>query len=177
MSTGGFVGMRIALRRPDLLKSLLLMDTSAESESEEAGKKYSLLLKVVKLFGLRIVKGQIMPILFHKTFLKDKTRKDEVKQWEKIMTSHNKNAIILFGKGIFSRSSVLGKLKGLSIPTAVVVGEFDKATPLEYEKRLAAAIPNAKLYTIPDSGHSAAIEKPNLVAEAMQDFYKSVGII
>lgn len=177
MSTGGFVGMRIALRRPDLLKSLFLMDTSAEAEGEEAGKKYALLLKVVKLFGLRIVKSQVMPILFHKTFLKDKARRDEVKKWEKIMTSHNKNAVMLFGKGIFSRGSVLDKLNGLSIPTAVMVGEFDKATPIEYEKRLADAIPNAKLYTIPDSGHSAAVEKPVLVAEAMQDFYKSAGIL
>ena len=36
VSVGGMVGMRIALRRPDLLRSLTLVDTSAEAEPEQA---------------------------------------------------------------------------------------------------------------------------------------------
>jgi len=36
LSTGGFIGLRIGIRRPDLVKSLVLMDTSADDEPEEA---------------------------------------------------------------------------------------------------------------------------------------------
>ncbi len=32
LSTGGFVGVRLGIRRPDLLRSLVLMGTSAENE-------------------------------------------------------------------------------------------------------------------------------------------------
>ena len=41
MSTGGFVGMRMAFRRPDLLQSLVLMNTSAEAESAKSLKQYN----------------------------------------------------------------------------------------------------------------------------------------
>lgn len=38
VSVGGMVGMRMALRRPDLLRSLTLIDTSAEAETEQAAR-------------------------------------------------------------------------------------------------------------------------------------------
>jgi len=177
MSTGGFVGMRIALRRPDLLKSLVLMDTSAEAESETALKQYNLLLWMIKYVGLWAVVGQVMPILFHKNFLKDDSRQAEVKNWRHIVTGHSKRGIVSFGKGIFSRNSVLEQLAGLSLSAAVIVGEQDIATTPEYAQRMVDVIPNAKLYKIPDAGHSAAVEKPTEVADAMRDFYTNAGII
>lgn len=177
MSTGGFVGMRVALRRPELLKSLVLMDTSAEAENDTALKQYNMLLWMVKYVGWWAVIGQVMPLLFHKSFLEDGSRKAEVKQWKDIVTGHEKKGIVPFGKGIFARDSVLERLAGLSLPTAVVVGEQDVATTPEYAQRIADVIPNTKMYTIPDAGHSAAVEKPTTVADAMRDFYTSVGII
>ena len=158
MSTGGFVGMRIALRRPDLLKSLVLMDTSAEAENDKAVKQYNLLLWMVKYVGWWSVIGQVMPILFHKSFLKDDSRQTEVKKWRDIVTGHSKKGCILFGKGIFSRDTVLEQLANVSLPVAVIVGEQDIATTPEYAQRMADAIPNAKLYNIPDAGHSGAVE-------------------
>jgi pimeloyl-ACP methyl ester carboxylesterase len=177
MSTGGFVGMRIALRRPDLLKSLVLMDTSAEAESKKAMKQYNLLLWMVKYVGFWAVIGQVMPILFHKSFLKDDSRQAEVKKWRNIITGQSKRGLIPFGKGIFARKSVLETLAGLTLPAAVIVGEQDIATPPEYAQRMADVIPNAKFYKIPDAGHSAAVEKPTEVADAMQNFYTGAGII
>ena len=40
LSMGGFVGMRLAARRPELLKTLMLLETSADGEPEENGPKY-----------------------------------------------------------------------------------------------------------------------------------------
>ncbi len=176
-STGGFVGMRIALRRPDLLKSLVLMDTSAEAESQTALRQYNLLLWMVKYVGWWAVIGQVLPILFYNSFLKDGSRKIEVKNWRNIVTGHSKKGIVPFGKGIFERKSVLEQLADLSLPAAVIVGEQDIATTPDFAQRMADVIPNAKLYKIPDAGHSAAVEKPTEVADAMRDFYTSAGII
>lgn len=177
MSTGGFVGMRIALRRPDLLKSLVLMDTSAEAESEKSAKKNNLLVWMIKHIGWWAVINQVLPILFHKSFLKDDSRKAEVSKWRNILKGQNKKGVLLFGQGIFARKSVLEQLVNLSVATAVIVGEEDVATAPDFSQRMADTIPNAKLYKIPDAGHSAAIEKPTQVADAMHDFYTSVGIL
>lgn len=177
MSTGGFVGMRIALRRPDLLKSLVLMDTSAEAESEKSVKQYNILLFMIKYLGWWTGIGQVMPILFHKSFLKDESRQPEVKKWRNIITGHSKKGTCSFGKGIFIRDSVLDQLANMSLPTAVIVGEQDIATTPEYAQRMADIIPNAKLYKIPDAGHSGAVEKPTAYADAMRDFYNYMGIM
>ena len=177
MSAGGFVGMRVALRRPDLLKSLVLMDTSAEGEDETGLKKYNLLMWMVKNVGWWAVMGSVLPIMFHKDFLKDGSQKAEVKKWRNIITSQSKQGVTLFAKGIFSRDSVLEKLANLSLPTAVIVGEKDIATTPDVARRMTDTIPHAKQYTIPNAGHSAAVEKPREVAKAMHDFYTSAGII
>jgi pimeloyl-ACP methyl ester carboxylesterase len=109
--------------------------------------------------------------------LEDDSRKAEVKYWKDIITGHNKKGIVPFGRGIFARDSVLEQLPSLSLPTAVIVGEQDVATPPAYAQQMVDVIPNAKLYTIPDAGHSAAVEKPTAVADAMRGFYTSVGIM
>lgn len=175
MSTGGFVALRIALQRPDLIKSLVLMDTSAEEEHPKALRKNNLLLWVVKNIGWFPVQGAVMRIVFHNTFLKDKSRKTEAQRWRKIITGQDVKAMYPFGKGIFARGSVLDQLPQIQAPTLVIVGAHDRATPLEYNKRIAEHIPGAAFTVIPDSGHSCAIEQPDLVNEAMLAFYEGMG--
>jgi len=176
MSTGGFIGMRIAIRRPELLKSLILMNTSAEKESMKALKKNNTLLWVVKNIGFFPVIGQVMPILFHSNFLKDKSRKSEVKKWKKIITSQKRKGIVPFGKGIFARDSVLEKLSEIKIHTGIIVGNNDVPTPPQYSKNMASIIPNAELFIIPDAGHSVAVEKPEEVTNAIRKFYNKIGL-
>ncbi len=171
MSTGGFVGMRIALRRPEVLKSLVLMNTSASKEPAAAKKKYDLLIWMVKTFGWGPVIGTAIKTMFHSTFLKDRSRKEQVKEWKNIVKSHNKGAVIKFGQGIFSRDDVLDRLSALEIPCAVIIGEFDAATPPKLGRKIADKIPGAKLYEIKDAGHSTPIEKPQEVNKALRDFY------
>ncbi len=177
MSTGGFVGMRIALRRPDLLKSMILVDTSAEEESPETFKKNHLLLRLVKTLGWFPLIGQVMPILFHSTFLKDADRKSEVKKWKRIIQGHEIKGMVAFGKSIFSRESILDRLAELDLPTAVIVGDKDIATAPAYNRRIAEVVPNAEFYSIPEAGHSSPVEKPQEVLEAMLDFYAKRGLM
>lgn len=171
MSTGGFVGMRIGLRRPDLLKSLVLMSTSAEGEPEKSLKKNNLLLNMVKYFGWWTVIGQVIPIMFYKTLLQDTSQQETVNYWRNAVSSQDKKAMYAFGKAIFSRDNVLKKLATLDLPVAVIVGEEDILTPPVNSERMTNMIPGARLYKIKDAGHSAAIEKAKEVTEAMLDFY------
>jgi pimeloyl-ACP methyl ester carboxylesterase len=71
LSMGGFVGMRLAIRRPELLKSLVLLETSADPEAQENIGRYRLLNFVARWLGLRLVADRVMPILFGQKFLND----------------------------------------------------------------------------------------------------------
>ena len=53
MSTGGFVGVRLLLRRPDLINRLILIDTSAQAEEPAKLKRFNLLLFLVRFIGIR----------------------------------------------------------------------------------------------------------------------------
>ena len=174
MSTGGFVGMRLALQRPDLLRSLVLMSTSAEGEPKKALKKNKLLLKTVQHLGWWPVIGQVLCMMFHRRYVKNPANKKTVGYWKSVVTAQNKKAMLAFGKAIFNRDDVLSSLSQLTLPVAVIVGENDALTPLNCSKRMAEVIPGARLSIIPDAGHSAAIEKPNEVTDAMLTLYDNL---
>lgn len=177
MSTGGFVGLRLALRRPDLLKSLVLIDTSADPEEKSKLSQYNLLLKTVNLVGWRPVIGRVMPILFYEVFLEDPNRQEEVKKWRSIITGHNVKAVTAFGKAIFARDSVTSQLSNIKTPTVIIVGKHDVATPSAYAQTMADRIHDTHLRVIPDAGHSSPVEKPRAVVDAMRAFYERVGIL
>ncbi len=153
------------------------MDTSAEDEDQKTIKKYNLMLWLFKNIGWFTVINKVMPIIFHQTFLEDPTRTEEKEKWKKKLKSHNKNAVVAFCRGIMARDNVLDQLSTVKIPTAVIVGANDVATPPAHSKRMADTIPNASFYRVSDAGHSAAIEKPTEVTNAIKDFYIKLGIL
>ena len=78
---GGFVGMRLALRHPELLRSLVLMGTSADPEPHRF--KYQLMAWYCRVFGIRLIVGSLMHILFGTSFLADPERADERDRWRR----------------------------------------------------------------------------------------------
>src|SRR5947209_14079350 len=75
LSMGGFVGMRLAARRPELLRTLTLVETAADGEPRWNAPKYRLLSLVARAFGYGPVAGTVMKIMFGRTFLGDRARK------------------------------------------------------------------------------------------------------
>jgi pimeloyl-ACP methyl ester carboxylesterase len=175
LSTGGFIGLRIAIRRPELLKSLVLMDTSADAEPPEAMKQYRLMLFALRWLGYRPVVGRAMPVFFGSGFLQDPSRSQEVRQWQRRMMANDRRAVVDFAKGIFSRGSVYEQIDAIRIPTLVVVGEKDVPTPVEKAMRMVEKIPGAQLKVIANSGHLTTIEAPEAVNAALAAFLDSQG--
>jgi 3-oxoadipate enol-lactonase len=61
-------------------------------------------------------------------------------------------------------------LKEIKVPTLVVVGEDDKATPVDSARKMATTIPKAELVIIPGAGHVSNIEQPGAFNRALVDF-------
>ena len=174
LSTGGFIGMRLGIRRPDLLRSLVLMDTSPDSEPSEALGQYKMLIWVIRLLGWRPVTGRLLPLFFGKKFLSDPDRTDEVKEWRGHILQNNRTAARKFGQGIFARESVYEDLPRITTPTLVMAGEEDVPTPISKARRIADGIPGARLKIIPHAGHICTVEEPQQVTEAIEDFLKNL---
>jgi 3-oxoadipate enol-lactonase len=167
LSLGGIVAMRLAIDRPDLIRSLVLLDTTADAEPYKL--KYQAMNLVARFAGLGSVSGAIMPALYGKTTLNDPARADERHAWKQQLVS-NRNTIWRAVNGVLNRKSIHSELGKIAAPTLVAVGEEDTSTPQAMAERIAGAIPGAKLIVIPSAGHATTQEQPAIVTAAIGAF-------
>jgi 3-oxoadipate enol-lactonase len=173
LSMGGFTGMRLAARRPELLRSVLLLDTSAEAEPADNVPRYRLLNFVARWLSFRLVLSQVLPIMFGQSFLKNPARAED-RRAARAMLSANPAQIWRAIAGVIERPGIEAELARIALPTLVLVGEEDVATVPAKAERLAAGIAGAKLVRIPRAGHSSTIEEPAAVNQALADFLDTV---
>lgn len=172
LSMGGFVGMRMAARRPDLVRSLILLETSSDPEPVENIGRYRTLTRVTKLIGPRPVKNKVAPIMVGKTILGDKARRDELGKYVNLMS--RRRDIWRAVNGVIDRAGIHCELGRITAPTLVVVGDEDVATPRAKAEKIAGAIAGARLVTIPRAGHSSPVEEPAAVTAAIEDFLRAL---
>jgi pimeloyl-ACP methyl ester carboxylesterase len=173
-SMGGFVGLRLAIRRPELLRSLILVDTSADPEPKKNLPKYQLLNIIARWIGLWAVAGQVMPIMFSQTFLKDPGRTDIRKKWRQHLLDNHRVGVTRAVTGVITRQGLYDQLDKIDLPTLVIVGEQDVATVPEISERMHARIPNSRMVRIPNAAHMTPIEEPDAVNAALQEFLSSL---
>jgi pimeloyl-ACP methyl ester carboxylesterase len=170
LSMGGFVAMRLAARRPELVRSIVVMETSAEGEPPENVGRYRLLGFVGRWLGYGLVAGQVMPIMFGKTFMTDPARADERAHWRARLMQNDRVGIQRALTGVIERAPIAPELGAVRCPTLVIVGDEDVATVPAKARRIAAAIDGAHLVVIPHAGHTASVEEPAAVTAAIAAF-------
>lgn len=170
LSMGGFVGMRLAARHPDKVKSLILLETSANSEPMENLPKYKFLNGIVKWFGvIPKVAKEVMKIMFAQSWLENPKNKEAYNKWIKELQS-NKRSITKSVVAVIYRKGVEEEICNIQCPTMVVVGDEDVATKPEKAKFIQMSIPNAVLHIIPGAGHSSCLEKPDEVNKLIREW-------
>jgi 3-oxoadipate enol-lactonase len=170
LSMGGFVGMRLAIRRPELLKSLILMETSADPEPRENLPQYRLLNAIVRWFGFWPVVGRIMPIMFGDKFLRDAGRVGLRTEMRARLLANRRASIVRAVEGVLTREGMYEQLDRINLPTLIIVGDQDRATVPAKAERMHARIKGSKLVIVPGAGHTSSVEEPQAVNAALQDF-------
>lgn len=173
LSMGGFVGLRLAARRPELIRSLSLLDTSGGPEDLDKAAKYRQLARIYRWVGIGPLKGKVKPLMFGPTFLADPASKAATDRWEAELRSADRLGMKKAIKGVTDRLAITQELVNITCPTQVVVGEDDVATPLAKAQTLVAGIAGAELHTVPQSGHSSTIEQPEALADLLEAFLQS----
>lgn len=168
LSMGGFVGIRLAARRPDLVRSLTLLDTSAGPEDPEKVSRYRLLARIYRVIGMKPLTGQVAPIMFGPTFLADPASQDAVGEWLRVLRGVRRRGMQQAIYGVTDREPVVDLLGSITAPTLVVVGEDDVATPVAKSQVLHHGIAGSRLEVVPQCGHSSTIEAPDRLADLIE---------
>jgi len=64
-------------------------------------------------------------------------------------------------------------LPRIAVPTLLIWGELDARSPLSVARHFENAVPNAKLVVIPRAGHVSNLEAPELFNAAVRDFCRN----
>lgn len=172
LSMGGFVGLRIALKHPEILKSLTLIDTSSDEESSKF--KYKLLNILAGWFGLKSVIDKVTPIMFSDSFLNDPQKRETLELWKRIVINNHPVGVKRAVNGVIKRDSITDKIHLIKTPTLIIVGENDVATIPSKSEKMNSLIEGSQLEIIPGVGHMSVIEDPESVTKLMEKFLHSI---
>ncbi len=170
LSMGGFIGQRIAARKPHLVRSLTLLDTSAGPEDPDKAGRYKLLSTIYRLSGIKPLRKAVLPLMFGPAFLNDPASAALVAEWEQRLGQCKRAGISRAVRGVANRAPVEAEIGSISVPTLVLVGADDAATPVAKSEKIAATIPGARLEVIPACGHTSTLEQADAVTGLLREF-------
>lgn len=171
LSMGGMVAMRIAIKRPDLLKSVVLISTTPEATPDDVRKGYSVLAFLGRWFGFGVLSKKIAPMMFGKDFMDDPARADECARWTKAIGSNSRKGASRTIKALGDSQDISAGLANIDMPVLYIAGAQEAALPKGVAEATQAKISGCQLVTIPKAGHSSTIEQPEAVNAALDAFY------
>jgi 3-oxoadipate enol-lactonase len=166
-SMGGFIALRLAARRPDLLKGCIVMGSSAELEYKL--DEFSPLIEGLSAQGTEPFIDTLMYIMFGDDYLADTSRSSERQYWRDHMLSLGTD-IARSARGVIHRAGILDELNNNKVPLLVLAGEQDHAYEVLLSKNIAQTTTASQMFIIPQAGHSVALEQPKIVNHYIAEF-------
>ena len=182
-SFGGHVALGYALRYPDSLSHLVLMDTGGDSRWSQQNAAELLAKRgyspekvelVRRWFNGEFAPEEMFRILMriggayqHHASLRLLARELMAGAWR---SKIRPEALIFAGRHLLRGWTVMDRLGEITVPTLVMAGRDDFVFPPECQLELAAGIPGARLRIIERAGHNPHSEQPAEVIEAVRDF-------
>ncbi len=160
-SLGGMVAMQLGIDRPDRVAGLVPACTSAAMNPALWPER----IATARTTGLASVADGWASRHFSPAYLASHPERAETMTRD--LAGMNRDGYAGCAAAIRDMA-VLPALPGMTIPTLVIAGEHDTATPFEgHGDRIVAAIPDATARMLP-AGHLACIECPDLFADAVR---------
>jgi 3-oxoadipate enol-lactonase len=159
-SMGGFIALRLAARRPELLISCTVLGSSAEEEYKIA--EFQPVVEQLQQYGGKPIIETLMYIMFGDNSLTDSNFASERTYWQDYMASLDRT-IGDSAYQVVHRKAVLDELNGISVPVLAIAGSQDHAYTIEQSKTIAQTVRNGYTEVIAQAGHSVALEKPDEV--------------
>lgn len=171
LSMGGYVLFeflrRHASRFGERLAGLVLCDTRITADDDRARMLRGEAISAIRQHGIQAALDAMLPKLLARA---SKGGEAESATRSMILDTPPETACADLA-GMAARADGFDALALFRSPLLLVVGEEDRVTPASDTEAMAEAASNApyiRLLTVPDAGHLSPLEKPLVVAEAIQ---------
>ncbi|WP_034274165.1 alpha/beta fold hydrolase [Haloechinothrix halophila] len=164
-SMGGYVTMAVLRAVPERVGGIVLIDTKASSDAEEASDNRLVMAERVERDGVGWLPDAMLDALLGETTRAE--RPEVVAQVRELIKSQSPDGVAWAQRAMAMRPDSTETLRRADVPALVVVGEEDTLTRVDEAHAMVDALPKATLDIIPAAGHLAPVEQPAAVAEAI----------
>ena len=171
-SMGGFIALRLAARRPDLIASAVIMGSSADAEvSVEA---MDAVVEVIEQNGVSPVVEDVLYFMLGDTTLNEPDRAATKQRVTKMLESRTPD----YAHSVWNiahRRPVMDELANIGVPVLVVAGDEDHTYPPDHSQRIVDGIAGAKYELMTQTGHVHAVERPDAVNALLKTHLADTG--
>lgn len=169
LSMGGMTAQALAVRRPELLKTVVIANSSAHYAD---AAPWAARVARVQAEGVAAIADGAVERWLTPAWRATPEGSIAAAALRQMLVQTDAAGYIESCKavaGIDFRSSNLR----MAVPTLVIAGSQDEATPPTMSQLMAAQIPRARLVTI-DAAHLSAVERPDDFVALLIDFWRSL---
>ena len=166
---GAFIALQLAIDHPALAAKLVLADGGA-AFSEEGRAAFRGMASAAAAKGLASIEAVAMRRLFAPSFQADNPR----------LMAERRRAFLRTDADVFQAAcralaalDLRASAAQVRIPTLVLVGEEDEATPPAMSRELAALLPDARLDVLGGCAHVPQLQAPDAFLDAVLPFLLS----
>ncbi|MHB8340630.1 MAG: alpha/beta fold hydrolase [Mycobacteriales bacterium] len=170
-SMGGVIAMRLALESPQLVRSLVLMDTAGAPAGQLPMDLIAAVAQVGRDRGMADAADLVLAAVAARTGGLSRDSAAAARRAARArhkLTQMDPEAFLACAAGLTYYPSMLERLTAVRMPVTVIVGAEDTELRSAADQ-LAGTIPGATLVVIPDAGHSPQEDAPALWVAAVED--------
>jgi 3-oxoadipate enol-lactonase len=164
LSLGGWIAVRLALLRPDLVSRLVLIDAGGYHDQD-----WDHVQRLVTVSSIADVERLYRAIFVRPPWILRYSKGAFLAAY----TTPGVKAILTGTEEKDTYSDA--DLARLAMPAALIWGEKDGLFPLATARSMAAALPRARLTVLPGCAHAVHWDCPERLVAAIQDFRRATG--
>lgn len=169
-SWGGVIAAQVAAGRPELVRSVVLADsTRGSGVSEEKARAMRARVPELAELGAAAFAARRAPRLVAAECPPEIAAAVEAGMAKVRIPGYAAAAEHMAGTDLGDL------LPRVSVPTLVLVGDEDGVTGVAESEVLAELVPGARMVVVPAAGHAAIQERPDVIAGHVVDFWREVG--
>jgi len=161
ISYGGEIAMKVAVEAPEAVDALILANTTdyTDPQLKAVGDAW---INAAKTYDGRVFFKATIPPIYSGGFYERQLEwlSSREKMFSELFKPEWYEAFIRLVISAENHDE-RHRLSRIKVPTLVIGADQDQITPLRCQKRIAAAISNARFMVIPECGHASMYEKPH----------------